>query len=65
MIEFECDAKDADPRIAAGIAVLSLATDRGRVVISMTPEVLERLSVRIQFELAASQNPPLRKAAGS
>lgn len=48
----EFDASDIDARVNAGVAVLAMVTDRGRVAVSMTPEVLERLGLRIQLELA-------------
>jgi hypothetical protein len=53
----EYDADDGDARVVGGIAVLSLATDKGRVVISMGPEVLERLVLRIQLEFASGGTP--------
>lgn len=48
----EFDASDVDARVHAGVAVLAMMTDQGRVAVSMTPDVLERLALRIQLELA-------------
>ena len=42
----EYDADDVDARLNTD-RVLVMATDQGRVVVSMTPEVLERLGLRI------------------
>ena len=40
---FEFNATDVDARVNAGIAVLMVNADEGRVLISRTPEVLDRL----------------------
>jgi len=58
----EYDAKDVDVRISAGIAVLLLSTDNGRVAISLTPETLERLALRMQLELSKSLSSANRPA---
>ncbi len=72
LVEF--DASDVDARVNAGVAVLAMVTDRGRVAVSMTPEVLERLALRIQLELARhpvaaarapSSQPPSEHPDGS
>jgi hypothetical protein len=54
---FEYDADDADVHVHAGVAVLALSTDKGRVAISMRPDVLERLALRIQLESARASDP--------
>jgi hypothetical protein len=53
----EYDASDADVRIVGGVAVLVMTTRKGRVVVSMTPEIVERLSLRIQLDLASGGRP--------
>ena len=55
---FEYEASDADAHVNAGVAVIALATEKGRVAISMTPETLERLALRIQIELARGATQP-------
>ena len=55
----EYDASSVDVRIVGEIAVLSMMTDQGRVVASTTIDEIQRLSLRIQMELAnATQRPP-------
>ena len=49
----EFDASDIDARVVGGVAVLALTTSEGRVAVSMLTEVLERLALRIQMELAS------------
>ena len=58
----EYDAIDVDVRISAGIAVLLLSTENGRVAISLTPETLERLALRMQLELSKSLSSGNRPA---
>jgi hypothetical protein len=60
----EYDATDVDARINAGVAVLVMTTDQGRVAVSMAPDVLELLALRIQLEFARAQTPPRRSAYG-
>ena len=57
------DAEGIDVRIVGGVAVLTMTTDRGRVIVSTRPEVLERLSLAIQMELA--QAPQGTRSSGS
>jgi len=59
---FEYHASQADAHVNAGVAVVALTTDQGRVAISMMPETLERLALQIQIEL--SRSPPQSRAAG-
>jgi hypothetical protein len=48
----EYDAEDVDVRVLGLVAVLVMSTDKGRVAVSLTPETLERLALRIQLEQA-------------
>ena len=50
-ILFEADAGDVDVRVSGGIGVLLITTDEGRAIVSVSPETLERLVVRIRMEL--------------
>ena len=58
-------AEDVDVRMCNGIAVLSMETDSGRVLISVTDEVLDRLILRMQMVAAQSPRPlyPVQVAA--
>ena len=58
-------AEDIDVRMCNGIAVLSMETDSGRVLVSVTDEVLERLILRMQMVAAQAPKPlyPVQVAA--
>lgn len=58
-------AEDVDVRMCNGIAVLSMETDGGRVLVSVTDEVLDRLILRMQMVAAQSPRPlyPVQVAA--
>jgi hypothetical protein len=49
-LEFHAD--DVDVRLCNSFAVLQMATNEGKVVVSLSEEALERLSLRIQMETA-------------
>jgi hypothetical protein len=50
-------AEDVDVRMCNGIAVLSMDTDTGRVVVSLSDDVLDRLILRMQMVAAQSSRP--------
>jgi hypothetical protein len=50
-------AEDVDVRMCNGIAVLSMETDTGRVVVSLSDDVLDRLILRMQMVAAQSSRP--------
>lgn len=58
-------AEDIDVRMCNGIAVLSMQTEGGRVLVSLSDEVLDRLILRMQ--MVAAQAPkrayPIQVAA--
>lgn len=62
-LDFHAD--DVDVRICNGIAVLSMMTEQGRVVVSLSDDVLDRLSLRIQMVAAQHRRsaPPIQVAA--
>lgn len=61
----EYDAGDVDVRVHGRVAVLVMSTDRGRVAVSLTPDTLERLALRIQLEQARAGSAAPRQARGS
>ena len=50
----QCKASDIDTRVGSGVAVLAMTTSHGRIEVSTTPEILEKLALRIQLELAVA-----------
>lgn len=52
-LDFHAD--DVDVRMCNGIAVLSMTTEQGRVVVSLSDEVLQRLILRMQMVSAQGQ----------
>lgn len=54
-LDFHAD--DIDVRICNGIAVLSMETDGGRVLVSLAGDVLDRLILRMQMVAAQAPQP--------
>jgi hypothetical protein len=50
-------AEDIDVRMSNGIAVLSLDTEEGRVLVSLSEDVLDRLILRMQMVAAQASKP--------
>ena len=53
-------AEDIDVRICNGIAVLTMTTESGRVLVSLSEDVLGQLMLRMQMVAAQAPRPIYR-----